>query len=582
MSRSETRLIASEFYLTAQEYVSRLEEELREDVRVLDFARSLYLASDSVEEGEFLTFVDPLLEGNPGIQAIEWVPHVLHEERARFEHEAREAGHVGYEIQELRDGALARAADRPEYFPVRYVTPGVTSNILALGFDHSTIASRSRAMNEAATERSMQATEVITILRIGGGAGFLCFVPVYWPRSTELRGYIVGLFNGMDLFESAFDSVPGNDTVDIKVIDVESGATMYEHTSPMSVSSTLSQTLKVASVSIGVKPMVYKRVVTNGDRSILFIVRPRYAFIYDRRTGQPFVALIALVVGVSAFTAYVHNAIRQRQLVETLVSHRTRELEEERHRLELAMQAGRATEERLRQSNEDLEKFAYVASHDLKEPLRMISGYSGLLQDRYKGKLDDDADDFISYVIDGVFRMENLVDDLLHFSRAGRLEKARKTLVCVEVRTALQNAGLAIKNSNAEIHIDLPDGLVYTGSRLAQVFQNLISNAVKFCKNEESPKIEITYQRTISGESQFSVKDYGIGIDPEYLSQVFEAFKRLHTWDKYPGSGIGLVICKRIIESQGGRIWVESEPGMSTTFYFTLMSCSVEVGDDEA
>jgi len=228
----------------------------------------------------------------------------------------------------------------------------------------------------------------------------------------------------------------------------------------------------------------------------------------------------------------------------------------------------RRTED-LARSNAELEQFAYVASHDLQEPLRMVSSYVQLLANRYQGKLDRDADDFIGYASDGALRMQSLINDLLAYSRIGTRGRGFEHVDLESVLAqALGDLKLAVSENGATItHDPLP--MAYGDStQLTQVFQNLIDNAIKF-HGDEPPRIHVS--AVIQGnECVCSVKDNGIGIAPEYWERVFLLFQRLHPRREYPGTGIGLAICKRIVEQHGGRIWVESEPGIGSTFYFTV------------
>jgi signal transduction histidine kinase len=223
----------------------------------------------------------------------------------------------------------------------------------------------------------------------------------------------------------------------------------------------------------------------------------------------------------------------------------------------------------LKRSNGDLEQFAYIASHDLQEPLRMVSGFTGLLQRRYAGKLDADADEFIGFVIGGVNRMQALINDLLSYSRVGREDVAAKPVdMQLVVDQALANLQTAIEERSALVSRGpLPTVLANHGM-LVRVFQNLISNALKFCKADR-PIVRIAAEQH-GGEWVFSVADNGIGIDPQYRDRIFLIFQRLHQQGEYPGTGIGLAVVKRIVERNGGRIWLESEPGKGTTFFFTL------------
>ena len=225
--------------------------------------------------------------------------------------------------------------------------------------------------------------------------------------------------------------------------------------------------------------------------------------------------------------------------------------------------------EELTRSNEELEKFAYVASHDLQEPLRMVSSFARLLENRYKGKLDQDADDFINFAVDGANRMQVLITDLLAYSRVGRWGNEFKEVSSEAVlERALSNLKVVVEQRGAVVTRDPLPVMMGDDSQLAQLFQNLIGNAVKFCE-DRTPHIHVSSERR-GNKWVFSVRDNGIGIAPEYFERIFLIFQRLHGKQEYPGTGIGLAICRKVAERHGGRIWVESEPGSGSTFYFTI------------
>jgi PAS domain S-box-containing protein len=240
--------------------------------------------------------------------------------------------------------------------------------------------------------------------------------------------------------------------------------------------------------------------------------------------------------------------------------------------LEDAVEARRQSEqsaENLKRSNEDLEQFAYVASHDLQEPLRVMSSYSQLLEKRYKDKLDNDARDFINFIVEAANRMQGLINDLLAYSRANRLQTPDTEVDCDQVLKELTKAmDPTVKSVRGRIVFEKLPVVWARESAIMQLFQNLIGNALKF-RSEEPPVINISVARE-KNEWVFSVKDNGIGIEPQYRERIFQIFQRLHTRDKYPGTGIGLSICKKIIENIGGRLWVESDYGKGSTFYFTI------------
>ena len=223
----------------------------------------------------------------------------------------------------------------------------------------------------------------------------------------------------------------------------------------------------------------------------------------------------------------------------------------------------------LKRSNEDLEQFAYVASHDLQEPLRMVASFTQLLARRYEDKLDKDAKEFIHFAVDGATRMQTLINDLLAYSRVGTRGKPFEPIDLNHLLSrVLVNLKVAIDESHAVVtHDPLP---IVTGdaTQLTQLLQNLIGNAIKF-RADKSPQIHFGVSRR-GGDWHFSIRDNGIGIEQKYFDRIFVIFQRLHSRQDYPGTGIGLALCKKIVERHGGRIWVESTEGKGTTFYFQL------------
>ncbi|WP_431961406.1 sensor histidine kinase [Actinacidiphila sp. bgisy160] len=251
------------------------------------------------------------------------------------------------------------------------------------------------------------------------------------------------------------------------------------------------------------------------------------------------------------------EAMRRRLVEELSFAERAREL--------LAEQSAE-----LRRSNAELEQFAYVASHDLQEPLRKVSSFTQLLQRRYGDQLDERADQYIAFAVDGANRMQTLINDLLAFSRVGRVHNQQSTVDLERIADATEEAlSVALEESGAEITRDPLPTVVGDATQLGMLWQNLISNAVKFRRPERAPRIHVAARR--DGDLwRFSVTDNGIGIDPEFAEKVFVIFQRLHTKDAYPGNGIGLAMCKKIVEFHGGAIAIDPEYGPGTRMTFTL------------
>jgi signal transduction histidine kinase len=261
----------------------------------------------------------------------------------------------------------------------------------------------------------------------------------------------------------------------------------------------------------------------------------------------------------------LEQAVRTR---DRLLENSLREAEVRRHAIELERIVAERTAE-LQRSNNDLEQFAYVAAHDLQEPLRKVVAYTQLLGDLYKGRLDADADEFIGYCVDGAKRMHALIQDLLAYSRVGRnvQEKAQTDCeaVLAEALTALREA---VREHGAAVTHDALPTLAVNDVQLVQLFQNLVGNAIKF-HGSRPPWVHISAARQ-GADWLFTVADNGIGIDPKFAERVFVIFQRLHSRTEYPGTGMGLAIAKKIVERHGGRIWVEPRPGEGSCFKFTL------------
>jgi PAS domain S-box-containing protein len=329
--------------------------------------------------------------------------------------------------------------------------------------------------------------------------------------------------------------------------------------------------LRFGFASVAVVPIRY------GERAIGAI------HLADRRPHQlplekaEVIESIAPLIGEAIHRFQAEAELTQyREHLEELVQQRTAQLQGANARLEVEIAERRRAQETLQQtahdlerSNRDLEQFAYVASHDLQEPLRAVGGYVGLLCRRFPEALDAKALEYVTGAADGAARMERLITDLLAFSRVGR-EGASFAPADLNVllRDALRNLQASIAAAQAQITNEPLPTVAVDGSQIVQVLQNLIGNAIKF-RSQAPPQVTIS-ARAAEGHWLIAVQDNGIGIDSQYFERIFQIFQRLHTRSRYPGTGIGLAICQRIVERHGGRIWVESAPGQGSTFYFSL------------
>ena len=284
-----------------------------------------------------------------------------------------------------------------------------------------------------------------------------------------------------------------------------------------------------------------------------------------------FIEIISLLIGeaIQRFNAEAELEKHRRHL-EELVQQRTLDLQEANEHLQQEIVVRKQTEEELTRSNLDLEQFAYIASHDLQEPLRAVGGFMGILRKQYQDKLDADAQEYIRFAVEGAERMQALINDLLTFSRVGTKGSAfRRMSIKTAFDAAIGNLRVAIDESNALITSDssLPN-ITADASQMTQLLQNLFSNAIKF-RGKHRPEIHLSASRE-DGRWTFAVRDNGIGIEPQYHDRIFLIFQRLHSRNQYSGTGIGLAVCKKIVERHGGTIWIDSRLGEGSTFNFTI------------
>ncbi len=280
-------------------------------------------------------------------------------------------------------------------------------------------------------------------------------------------------------------------------------------------------------------------------------------------------AVVIFFFAVGSFLLRSQVQLRTKELTEEIAERKKVEEELQRHQRQLEEMVTERTAE-LTRSNKELELFAYITSHDLQEPLRMVTSYLQLIEKRYANKLDEDGNEFITFAVEGAKRMQTLINDLLKYSRVGTRKKEFTQVNCMKVLSdTLNNLEIAIEESKANItHDSLP---IVKGdeTQLRQLFQNLIGNAIKF-RGEKPPQIHVGVKE-LEEKWQFSIHDNGIGIEEKYFERIFQVFQRLHGRKEFSGNGIGLAVCKKIVEKHGGEIDLQSTPGEGTTFIFTII-----------
>jgi signal transduction histidine kinase len=512
---------------------NRIQQEIERNLNSLYALRANYIAHDGISRSEFRSYASYYTSGIKSIQALEWVPAIKQQQRDSFELATRQEGFENFQITTKMGDSLVRAEARPMYYPVYFIVP-FEGNEAALGYDPgASLIVRQTAIDEAIETQRAATSDVITILqKAEPHKAILVFVPIFKEGKVGKEN-VIGLIEGvylMDrLIESALQGIDLTDNIDviIKNKGLEGELLFGKSTMQMSTENNSRRgELLMANRSWDLQ-MIYL-----GDLGLSFI-KPAWSLI---------VALI--------FTLMIVKVV-----YDVLTDNR---------------KALKKYVKELEQKNQDLEQYAYVASHDLQEPLHSIQSLIGLLDTDYKDKFDEEGKQYLKYIVDSSNRMSSLIINLLKHSRIGQAEGIEKVDSNVLLERVEQDLDQIIKKSNTQIvrKTSLPIINAYP-SALQQLFQNLISNAIKFQPRDNIPIIEISAEHK-NNHWQFMFKDNGIGIPKESQKQIFIIFKRLHNNSIFAGTGVGLANCKKITDLHNGEIWVESGQNIGSTFFFTL------------
>lgn len=504
-------------------------------------------ALPAIDRSAFRALVRPWLAVNPAVEAIEWMPLVPGTERAAFERATDTADWPGFHIQQLRpDGTLGPAGPADFYAPVVYVEP-IDREARVVGYDLASQPDRRRALEETRDTGALVATNGVRLVLFPGEWGVLVISATYAgiqppttlaERRAEVRGFVATVIRVDVLVQDALSRADGRG-LDIRVTDLS--------TVPPRV---LSGPAATATPTEALTWSTFHAVGGRTWRLDVFTNGPA------PRSWAGWGVLAAGLACTGLVVAFVIDARTRADRVELLVGDRTAALEH----------ANAA----LARSNLELQRFAYVASHDMREPLRSVRSFSELLAREYADKLGPSGTRHLGRVIAATARMQALVTDLLEFARIeSRVEPFVAVPLSEPVAAALDDLDAVLRETGAEVTIgDLPT-VRCDRVQMVQLFQNLVSNAVKFRRPDVRPRVAITARMTSEG-CEVSVADNGIGIEQRHWDRIFDIYQRLHTEAAYPGRGIGLATCRRIVERHGGRIWVESVPGDGSIFRFTL------------
>ena len=504
----------------------RIQNVIDYNLGTLYSLRAYYLSKGGFTRDQFTKFGSFYTDVFQSIQALEWVPVVPLDERGQFEASTRQEGFEDFEIfTRTENGRIVRAGERPVYYPVHYIHP-FEGNEAAFGFDPGkSLPVRFEVINKAIETKGAAASTVLEIIqKKDPHKAILVFVPIY-NEENELQGFVEGVFLIDQLLNSSLQGVDIDSQFSLEITSNSgSGELLFQNDTNENKSTLFkSGDLQLADRTWNLK-------LTYSENSSTQAINPLWYF-----AGSMIFTFLLVQLVYNTLTDNRRNLIRN--------------LKE------------------LRQKNEDLEQYAYVASHDLQEPLHSLQSLVSLIEDDYKEKFDQTGLQYLAYLRESSERMSLLIKNLLNYSRIGRMEDPKQVdcnQVVANVKTELS---CLITESKAEILIknDLPTIAAYPQA-LHQLFQNLISNGIKFQPPGQKPAVRISYE----SDGVFKVKDNGIGIPEDAQEKVFVIFKRLHNSSKYKGTGVGLANCKKIVDLHKGNIWIESEERKGSAFCFTL------------
>jgi signal transduction histidine kinase len=538
----ETRQMETAFDDRQRPIAETLQRELTRAVDNVIGLAAFFDASNDVERGEFAVYTRARLEKAPGVRALTWNPLVERSERKTIEKQARDEKIDGYTFLEADSkGQLRPERERDRYLPILYVEP-METNLDVLGFDLTTEAVRNAAVETALARAAPTVSARLHLLHEQStGWSVLLMMPAYGKvkpslgHPAKIRGLVVSVLRIDDLVHQAISGLRQDD-LSIRLRDVAAASSegLLYGTEPGSKELRASRDWSEAGRHWAIE-------ISTPDPS--------------NRTWTTWFVLAGGLLITGVFSAFILELATRQTQVERLVAVRTSEL-------------ARSNDE-LQGSNIELQRFAHVASHDLREPLRAIGTHAQLLNESAT-ELSPDHRKSLDRVVAAARRMQELIDDLLALSR---LEGAAAKMSAVPLRglvdAAIENLKHAIDRTGAVVQVEELPTLTCDSSPIVQLFQNLIANAVKFRREGETPRVSISSRR-VGDHWEIAVKDNGIGIAPEHHARIFEMFERLHPRERYGGTGIGLAICRKIVDRHGGKIWVESPPEGGSVFRFTL------------
>lgn len=551
---------------------NRIVDNLRVYEEVVRSISSFYAGSDAVSRGEFNAFVGRTLTQHSGIHALEWVPRVSSNSRSSFEQQARRDGLEDFQFKRFtsENKWTSSAEDwTDQYFPVFYMQPHV-GNEQVLGIDMASNPTRLAAMNTARDTGQPIATAAMSLVAEDHDpqVGFLLFVPIYQNEATvetveqrrqSLEGFALGVFRVRDIVGCETQVTLPN-FASLRVIDEDEKELHCSFSGAEGLDKNDSRFQHTEYCTIGGRS--WKLEFTSSN-SWLKAHRGHIALQIGVGGGCLASLLGVILMAQLGRTENVECLIRDRtadlKYANRMIQHHSEELQTAKHVLE--------------QSNQQLKEFAYATSHDLQTPLRGIASFAAFLKDEFQEQLDETGNEYVNRIITSAERMRNLILDLLEYSQVeSQSSDLQPTCLNSIVDTALALLDSEIERRNGVVtrdHLPMVQG---DAQQMSQLFRNLISNGLKY-QGDAPPRIHISAE--IAATCTIQVQDNGIGIDPRFEDQIFDIFRRLHTQQEYPGTGIGLALCRRIVHRHGGTIHVTSALGHGSKFVFTMPAAAI-------
>lgn len=558
-SRRET--LSLEFFAAATSQVELIRQSITSAMAIGKAVSSFYDASVEVTRDEFTLFVSQFLDANTPVKAIEWVPRVMHDERAEFEANGAKV-FSDFQFRQISpDSELTTRSWQPEYYPVFFVEP-YSGNERALGLDLASSPLRFVPLAHARDQQMVTVTQRLTLVQANGGDwGLISFFPIYRTgvplnsiedRQNNFRGVVAVVFDVEHLLERSF-SVVKQLGIEITVTD-----SMAPEKEQFIYSNALSDPRRVASNESApvTQTLQYSDVISVADRVWRIDATPARNYFDLRASFGVWIVLITGAVVTILLVAYV-RLIQQRQA------------ELSAHRDKLEREVANRTRE-LERSNKELESYSYSIAHDLRAPLRAISGFSSILRNDARAKLSEVEIDYFDRVVAASVYMSELITNILDLARLSRMPLKRQKIDLSKLANTIAERLNTTNPERTVTWLIQPDIVASGDTYLVDiVMENLLGNAFKFTSKKGDAVIEFGITEGNAGTA-FFVRDNGIGFNMSYYEQLFGVFQRLHHKGIFEGTGIGLATVKRIVERHGGVVWGEAKEGEGATFYFTL------------